>query len=49
VLSGRPTRIKAAYDIDIAGDRTDMMAARESRGFTEYVRSIWRDLEKAQH
>ncbi len=49
VLSHRPTRIKAVYEIDIAGDRTDMMAARESRGFSEYVRSIWRDLEITRH
>ena len=40
-----PTRIKAVYDIELDGDRTDMMAARDSRGFTDYVRSIWRDLE----
>jgi NitT/TauT family transport system ATP-binding protein len=49
VLSGRPTRIKSVYRIDIEGDRTDMMAARESRGFSEYVRCIWRDLEIARH
>src|SRR5687767_2406222 len=49
VLSRRPTRIKSVYEIDIPGDRTDMMAARESRGFSEYVRSIWRDLEIARH
>ena len=49
VLSRRPTRIKKIYDIDIEGDRTDMMAARESRGFTDYVRSIWRDLDIARH
>jgi NitT/TauT family transport system ATP-binding protein len=49
VLSQRPTRIKTVYTIELEGDRTDMMAARESRGFTEYVRSIWRDLEIARH
>lgn len=49
VLTRRPTRIKRVYEIDIAGDRTDMMAARDSRGFSEYVRSIWRDLEIARH
>ena len=49
VLSQRPTRVKATYDIEIAGDRTDMMAARESPGFTDYVRTIWRDLEFARH
>ena len=45
VLSHRPTRIRAIYDIELEGDRADMMAARDSRGFTDYVRSIWRDLE----
>jgi NitT/TauT family transport system ATP-binding protein len=45
VLSHRPTRIKTSYDIELEGDRTDMMAARESRNFSNYVRSIWRDLE----
>jgi NitT/TauT family transport system ATP-binding protein len=49
VLSSRPTRIKTVYDIQISGDRTDMMAAREGRGFSEYVRSIWRDLEISRH
>jgi NitT/TauT family transport system ATP-binding protein len=49
VLSQRPTRVKATYDIEIAGDRTDMMAARESPGFTDYVRTIWRDLEFTRH
>jgi NitT/TauT family transport system ATP-binding protein len=45
VLSHRPTRVKAVYDITLGGDRTDMMAARESAGFTDYVRRIWSDLE----
>jgi NitT/TauT family transport system ATP-binding protein len=45
VLSRRPTRIKSVYEIALQGDRTDMMAARESPGFSDYVRSIWRDLE----
>ena len=45
VLSHRPPRIRAVYDIELDGDRTDMMAARDSAGFTDYVRSIWRDLE----
>jgi NitT/TauT family transport system ATP-binding protein len=49
VLSRRPTRIKTVYEIDIAGDRIDMMAARDSREFSEYVRSIWRDLDIAKH
>ena len=45
VLTQRPTRVKAVYEIELDADRTDMMAARESRGFTDYVRKIWSDLE----
>lgn len=45
VLSKRPTRVKAVYDIDLGGDRTDMMAARDSRDFSSYVRRIWADLD----
>ena len=48
VLSHRPTRIRSVYEIELAGDRTDMMAARESPGFSDYVRSIWADLEVAR-
>ena len=49
VLSHRPSKIKAAYEIEITGDRTDMMAARESPGFSDYVRSIWADLDVNRH
>jgi NitT/TauT family transport system ATP-binding protein len=45
VLTRRPCRIKSVYDIELEGDRADMMAARDSRQFTDYVRAIWRDLE----
>lgn len=45
VLSHRPTRVKASYDIELGGDRWDMMAARDSHGFGDYVRQIWSDLE----
>ena len=45
VLSKRPTRVKAVYDIDLGGDRTDMMAARDSENFSSYVRQIWADLD----
>jgi len=45
VLSHRPTHVKTVYEIDLESDRTDMMAARETRGFTDYVRKIWSDLE----
>ena len=43
VLSHRPTRIRSVYDVELGADRTDMMAARDSKNFTDYVRSIWRD------
>ena len=45
VLSQRPTRILRTYAIDLPGQRTDMMEAREARGFAEYVRAIWNDLQ----
>ncbi|MEZ5933888.1 MAG: ABC transporter ATP-binding protein [Alphaproteobacteria bacterium] len=45
VLSHRPTRIRSSYDIELDGDRADMMAARESPNFSQYVRSIWADLD----
>jgi NitT/TauT family transport system ATP-binding protein len=48
VLSQRPTRIKAVYDIALDTERTDMIAARESPGFSDYVRRIWSDLEVAR-
>jgi len=45
VLSKRPTRVKAVYDIVLGIERTDMMAARDSRDFSKYVRQIWADLD----
>jgi NitT/TauT family transport system ATP-binding protein len=45
VLSHRPTRIRSAYEIDLGGDRTDMIEARTDPRFHDYVRAIWRDLE----
>jgi NitT/TauT family transport system ATP-binding protein len=45
VLSKRPTRVKAVYDIALGAERTDMMAARESRDFSKFVRRIWADLD----
>ena len=45
VLTHRPARIRAIHEINIDVDRTDMMAARESPHFTEYIRSIWSELE----
>src|ERR1700731_2264224 len=45
VLSKRPTQVKAIYDIALGIERTDMMAARDSRDFSKYVRQIWADLD----
>jgi NitT/TauT family transport system ATP-binding protein len=45
VLSKRPTRVKAVYDIDLGTERADLMAVRESRDFSHYVRRIWADLD----
>jgi NitT/TauT family transport system ATP-binding protein len=45
VLSHRPARVRSTYTIEIEGQRTDMMAARNSHGFSDYVRQIWSDLE----
>jgi NitT/TauT family transport system ATP-binding protein len=45
VLSKRPTQVKAVYNIALGAERTDMMAARDSRDFSKYVRRIWADLD----
>jgi NitT/TauT family transport system ATP-binding protein len=45
VLSKRPTSVKAVYDIALGAERTDMMAMRQSEGFSQYVRRIWADLD----
>jgi NitT/TauT family transport system ATP-binding protein len=45
VLSKRPTYVKAVYDIELGTERTDMMAMRQSQGFSQYVRRIWADLD----
>jgi NitT/TauT family transport system ATP-binding protein len=37
VLSHRPTRIRSTYDIQLEGDRADMMAARESSCFGQIL------------
>src|SRR5262245_29747288 len=34
VLSHRPASIRSVYDIELEGDRTDMMAARDNPGFS---------------
>ena len=46
VLSQRPTVVVRNYDIDLPGDRVDMMAARKSPLFQDYVHSIWNNLQK---
>ncbi len=48
VLSKRPTQVKAEYVIELPGDRSDMIAARESPDFTRYVKQIWDDLDVAR-
>ena len=45
VLTHRPSRIKAVHKVEIEGDRTDMMAARDSTSFNGLVRKIWSELE----
>ena len=45
VLSKRPTRVKAVYEIEFGGDRDDMIALRENPDFSHYVRRIWADLD----
>src|SRR5215471_1069487 len=45
VLSKRPTRVKAVYEIEFGSDRADMIALRENPDFSHYVRRIWADLD----
>jgi len=45
VLSHRPSRIRAVHDIVLDTDRGDMMEARQSPRFIQYVRTIWSQLE----
>lgn len=45
VLTHRPSRIKAVHTVDIHGDRTDLMAVRETPSFNGLVREIWSELE----
>jgi NitT/TauT family transport system ATP-binding protein len=45
VLTHRPSKIRAVHEIDLETERGDMMAARESPRFVEYVRTIWSELE----
>ena len=45
VLSHRPCTVVAEHAIELGGDRTDMMAARESPEFIHHVRTIWNELD----
>ncbi len=45
VLSHRPCTVIAEHAIVLNGDRTDMMAARESPEFVHHVRTIWNELD----
>lgn len=45
VLSKRPSRVKAVYNIELGIERSDMMTVRDSRDFSKYVRQIWADLD----
>jgi NitT/TauT family transport system ATP-binding protein len=45
VLSHQPSRILAVHDIELDTEPGDMMAARQSTHFIDYVRTIWSQLE----
>ncbi len=45
VLSGRPTAVKASYDVELDAPPGDMIAARDAPGFGDTVRRIWADLD----
>lgn len=45
VLSHRPCVVTAEHRIDLPGDRTEMIAARESHEFADHVRTIWTELD----
>jgi NitT/TauT family transport system ATP-binding protein len=44
VLSHRPCTVVAEHRIELPVDRTQMIEARETREFAEYVRAIWTEL-----
>ena len=46
-LGSDQSEVKVKFK-DKDGDRTDMIAARESPGFSDYVRRIWADLDVVQ-
>ncbi len=45
VLSRRPCTIIAEHRIELPGDRTNLIALRESREFAAHVRRIWTELD----
>jgi len=45
VLSHRPCTVVAEHRIELPGDRTDMIAAREHPDFARAVRDIWTELD----
>ena len=45
VLSHRPCTIVSQHEVDLPGDRTDMMAMREQPAFARLVRQIWTELD----
>ncbi|WP_419757682.1 ABC transporter ATP-binding protein [Acidisoma sp.] len=45
VLSRRPCTIVSEHRIELAGDRSNLIALRESKGFAHYVRQIWTELD----
>jgi NitT/TauT family transport system ATP-binding protein len=45
VLSRRPCTVVAEHQINLPGDRSDMVLMRETEGFGRYVRQIWAELD----
>jgi NitT/TauT family transport system ATP-binding protein len=45
VLSQRPCGIVAEHTIDLPGDRSNLIALRDSAGFAQHVRQIWGELD----
>ncbi|MCB8882627.1 ABC transporter ATP-binding protein [Acidisoma cellulosilytica] len=45
VLSRRPSTIVSEHRIELPGDRSNLIALRESTGFAHYVRQIWTELD----
>ena len=45
VLSRRPCTIVAEHRIELEGDRSNLIALRESKAFAHHVRQIWTELD----